>query len=362
MRYEFAILTTRTVRGVSSLVQLSLLIILIVASLFGLALTGVMAWPALVDTSSWRFGGPLLATGIVAGGIYQLLGYVVTRFAAYRQGGNARVAMASANSGSAIAIGWAKPLFTGIIVGDLVGKVVASGYLATVARKHGVQIWPPSSGRRLWAMAKRYRNYALVSVPSGLVSALSASIAPIMLVTTYGANVVGQFGLVDRTVTLAVNVATVTLAQVYTNRLAEQFRNSELAEARVLFSQIAKLLAIALVIPCTVLVLAAPSLFKLAFGAKWALAGQFCQIVAVYHYINIVQGVFMYSLYTLHRQRMQLYWELARLPALALVWLAVRAFGLGPLPAVAAHYTVLFAFSLIFLWLVLKALRKGPAT
>jgi hypothetical protein len=94
---------------------------------------------------------------------------------------------------------------------------------------------------------------------------------------------------------------------------------------------------------------------------KWALAGQICQIIAIYHYINIVQGVFMYSLFTLHRQRTQLYWELARLPALALVWIAVRSLHLGPLSAVAAHYGVLFVFSMIFLWLVLKALRKSSA-
>lgn len=359
MRYEFAILTARNIREISSLIQLSLLIIILVATIFGTALAGVSAWPAIVDTSNWSFGGLFLAAGIVAGGIYQLLGYIVTRFAAYRQGGNARIFMASANSGSALMIGLIKPLQTGIIIGDIAGKIVASGHLAIVARGYGARMWPLSSGRRIRAVARRYRNYALVSVPSGLVSALSASIAPVMLLTTFGPNVTGQFGLVDRTFTLGANVITATLAQVYTNRLAEQFRNREIAEARALFRKTACFLAIALLIPCAALAWGAPLAFKIVFGAKWALAGQLCQIMAAYYYISMIQGVFMYALFTLHRQRIQLFWELARLPVLVLVWFCIRMFGLQALTAIAVHYITLSAFSLIFLSLVSHTLRTS---
>jgi teichuronic acid exporter len=352
MRYELAILSARNLREVGSIAQLCVAINLVTASVAGLLLAGVMMWPGLVDSSGWVINGWLLALAVLISGVVQMLNYLVTRFGAFAEGGNSRIVQAATATATPLAIGIVKPVTTGLILGDIAGKSLAAVQLTRVAARRGVRFWPPLSRRRLATVAWRYRHYALVSVPNGVLSATSGAMASIMILTTYGAQVTGQFGLVERTMTLAVNTAAQTLAQVFTTRLSELVRQGELRQARVFFRRTMGAVALLALPPCIVLAVIAPQLFKIVFGAQWALAGEIGQIMALYYYVSVIQGVAMFSLMTLQRQRTQFLWDVGRLPSLVVAWVVIRALGLGPLAGISIHFAIMFLFCLIFVWLV----------
>jgi O-antigen/teichoic acid export membrane protein len=334
------------------------LLIVIVAALFAGGVAIILRFPTVLNSDIWRFGPMIVALGIMAGGLNQMLSYIVTRFEGYGPGGNARILQGVAYCGSAISIGLVRPISVGVILADIVGKIAGATHILRFALRNGVTVFRPVGWRRIRAVARRYRAFALVSLPSGLISTFTTVLASFMLLNLYGGNVTGQFGLVERTATAAVNLVILALAQVFTSGLSERVRARDYVAARHLLRKTLLRISMLLVAPCAIGIVVAPKLFIVVFGAQWHLAGQICQIMAAFYFVSIVQGVAMYALMTLERQRVQFILESMRFCAVIAGWFTVWQLGLGPLLAIAIHFGTMSLFSLAFIWLTDRILTN----
>jgi O-antigen/teichoic acid export membrane protein len=116
------------------------------------------------------------------------------------------------------------------------------------------------------------------------------------------------------------------------------------------------------IVPIAVLLLFGPQLFTVVFGARWALAGNFSQIVAPLMLVAFVVNPVDMTLMLLNRQKMNSLWYLLRLVLTLAAWAAIFAYHFAPLPALELHVTVSIVAYLTLLVMSYRILSRARPT
>lgn len=357
LRFEVAVLNARTDAELRSVIHLSVLINLVTASVAGLLIwiAAIAGWP--VGMKDWVFGGLTIALVTLLAGIAQTLTYVVTRNEDYAAGSNIRIVTALGFGGTGLGLAFWRPMLSGVILADIASKAINAVLLVRNAARNGVYLWPVEPLSRLADTARRYRNYPFMSLPGGLCNALTIAIAPFMIFATFGEEVTGQFGLIERGLTLPLNLVILAVTQVFTAELAKSIRQSDVGiHAR--FRGLLVRLAMLGVVPTIMLIVVGPTIVQLVFGDRWGLAGTFCQVLAPFYLASFLSGVAGMALLVLERQKQQLIWEFCRLIVLIVTWVMIRQMGADPVSAIALNFGVHIVFGVIYLAMADHYLRR----
>jgi O-antigen/teichoic acid export membrane protein len=143
------------------------------------------------------------------------------------------------------------------------------------------------SWKRLWAVAKEYRDYPLVSMPQGLASAASQNGVPIILAIMVGAAVAGQYWLVYRVLAAPIHVLGNAYRQVMLSQLGDaghdHTNNLHMVRLHTL------VMAAVCVVPIVLGVAYGRALFELVFGPQWSLAGTFAGWLVLGFSIDLIK-------------------------------------------------------------------------
>lgn len=175
--------------------------------------------------------------------------------------------------------------------GSLIGANVLG--LASSTAILGGQIW--RDDRRLlrgsialqgmFQVLKRYRKFPLLSIWSGLLNSVSWQLPVFMLAAFFSPAVVGFYSLGNRVARLPMTLVGISLSQVFYQRAAEARHSGSLD---VVVLQVYKRLVVFSLYPMLLLTLIGQELFTVVFGAEWAEAGLYTQILGVYLFFNFV--------------------------------------------------------------------------
>jgi len=360
MRFEVALLRAEGDAELRAVLRLCFAVILLVSSgvalLVGLIL--VSGWPraAALPFTLWLF--PL---ALVIGGLAQMLTYLVTREAAFSVSANSKVAQSGAYAATGLAIGATAPITAGIIVADLFGRFTLAGILLGWAWRRDRGLFGPVSKREIADAASKYREFPLISVPGGIVNTLGGVLTPMMIYATFSPYVSGQFGLVERGLTIPMALVVTAVSQVYMAGFAEAIRTpgqSALAQ----FRKVVRSMALLGVPPALILIGFGPAIFTIVFGERWQLAGEFARIMAPAFCLLLISGAVNMTMLLLGRQKLQMAWEVARLAAMLAVWTIVPILALSATTAVVLHSLVTMASCIAFLAMAYWALQKRGAS
>jgi O-antigen/teichoic acid export membrane protein len=242
-----------------------------------------------------------------------------TWLGAFQVASNSRVFQSIANGAVAIFFGLVSPAAWGLVLADTVGR------LAVIAV--GTKNLLPSISWRTWlrdspALARRYISFPKVSVAGGLLNNGGYFVTRVALFSLFGAEVNGQFALADRVIALPVGLVVVAVSQVFTSHYSRLLREDP-ASARIYLRRTVRYAALIGLPPLFLGIGLAPQLFPLVFGAQWAEAGKFAQILGVMYYSSVVSGPIQTALVVSGHMGWQFTWEALRLVLLVVLWLTV---------------------------------------
>lgn len=357
MRYEIALLRAENDLELRATFWLCLAVTAITSVLVAIVAAWIIAsgWPA--PAAALPFSVWLFPLALLAGGLAQFLTYVVTRESAFSVSANSKMAQSGAYAVAGLLIGVVAPFTSGLIVADILGRIALAGFLLTwTFRRHRALFEPASTGQVL-AMARKYRGFPLLTVPGGIVNTLGSVLTPMMIYATFSPYVSGQFGLVERSLTIPMALVITAVSQVYMAGFAEAIRTPG-QSALLQFHKVVRNMVLIGLLPVLVIMAFGPVLFVTVFGQRWELAGEFARIMAPAYLFLLVSGAVNMTLLLLGRQKLQMAWEIGRLAAMAAVWAAILFFALSETTAVILHTITTIAFCLAFLAIAHLTLQR----
>ena len=358
LRYELAIMTTRTVQGVRILLTLCLMLHFAMATVAAVAVLFI-----LLAEPAWAIGSRslLIAAPFVFlfAGIMQTLSLVVTRDDAFTVISASKVVQVTVYAVVAIALGAGHLAFAASLA-------VADG-LSRLAAAYPLYYW---SSRRylirprrrvvaaIWLSARRHRGYPLLSMPAAFVNTVGGMITPMLVLVWFGAAATGQFALVERIAGMAVGAVGAAVSQVFTGAFSTTLRSSP-ADARALFRRVTGVHFLLGVGPAIALAAAGPWLFATVFGEQWRTAGLFARYMSPYLLIMFVAAPVNMALTLLQHQKVQFMWDTGRLAGVLGVWTIAGWSGLDIETAIGLHALIGSVGYAIYLWTADRLMRQS---
>lgn len=300
-RYEMAIVLPADDADAFELLGLSLslaaavaLATAMVVLLFGGVLVESLHAPMLAP---WLV---LLPLGVLLFGATQALGNWLNRRKAYRRLSASRILQSLATALLAIKLAEPGRGPGGLILSAVVGQALAVLWLAIV-------VWSSVgfSGLRfsragMERTARRYREFPRINALHAVLDNLASSAMLVVLAHSFGPVVVGHYSMVMRVLTAPAAFIGSAISQVFYQRAADTHnRGGDLRElVRMLLRR-----TVWIALPgALLLLLAAPELFRFAFGPAWDAAGRYAQTLAPWMFFSFIAAPLAFVPLVLGRQ------------------------------------------------------------
>ena len=318
------------------------------ANLLVLSLLIVVKMALLCGAGLWLFGGVfvgwlgepglqpylwLLPLSLLGAGAYQALNMWATRMQAYGAVAKTKMHQSIGAAGAQIGFGLAVGGAFGLLAGDAVSRMFGGTTLARLALKGSGEAVRGTSWQGMWAMAKRYRRFPLLSAWPTLMNAMLLQVPAFLLTASYGTEVVGWYALAQRVLGLPLFIIGTAVSQVYmgeASRIAQEDRG---AVAR-LFWRTAKSLVLVGLPLMLVMAWAAPWCFGVVFGGEWQESGVYVRALSAMFFLQLVTIPLGSNLVVFERQDLHLLREVIRLVLMGAVVAIVLLAHLSPLRAV----------------------------
>ena len=345
MRYAWAVLQPESEQAARDVFVLSAFLSAVVGVVVLLA-TLVLWAPAarlVGDEVGWL---PLVAPSVALTGLYTSAYFWMNRLDDFRGLGRARISAAGGPVVVQVVLGLARLGVPGLVVGQVVGQALSLAAFGRAVWRG--DLWRGTTWDAMWTQGKRYRDFALYSLPSALVNAVTNQAPVVLLAGYFGAVVVGLFNLATRVLSAPVQVLATAVLDVFKTKATREFR--ERGECRTAFRRTFGLLAGLALLPFAAIGLVAPWAFEFAFGEPWREAGEYARLLLPFFFLRFVVSPLSFVFVVAERQRVDLAWQVG-LFVVTILGLVVGGVLADPALAIGIFSAVYAAMYVLYLWL-----------
>jgi O-antigen/teichoic acid export membrane protein len=358
--YEAAVVLPKEDREARDIVVLSIVIacfmavVLVVPGLAGGAIVRALHAPGLEPWLGW------ISINLLALGVYQTLSYWYNRKADFRRLAVSRVVQSGVTAGGQVAGALVTAGPGGLIVGQVLGQVAASGYLwRRAVREGGLDAQERLRADTLGRVLKRYRRFPLYTSWGTLVGTSAMQVVPVLLAMRFGPVEAGLYFFGYRLVSSGVQLGTGSISQVLYHRAAAALNAGE--SIAPLVEMVVARLATGSVVVLGAFAAFAPAIFAVVFGAHWTPSGEYMRIVTPMFFVQMIASPVSIILFLLEKQQVAAIMQLALLGGSVGAIALGQALGAAPggtLALYAATQTVLY---LVYLAIVLRLAAASPS-
>ena len=307
---------------------------------------------------------PMLAIGLFAGGLISSFTGLATRRKAYSAIAQNRFTVSIGTVGTQIALGLQGWGSAGLIAGLAGGMIAGTVRYAMAGVRSHVSMLHLVSGAGVLAVARRYRRFPILSVPSAMLEEIVLQLPVLLFIVLYGAEAGGLFALAIRVIGFPVVFVAQAVGHTYRAEAAQAVRDNPL-DVRDVFLRTTKTLALIASVPAILAIVLSPLLFGTIFGDEWAEAGVYVSILAPMYYLLSVISPTGSTLDVLERQDLYLAREIIRILLLGGVVVLAASSDLpatATVVAISAAGCVAYAcYGALSWWVILSAERTLSA-
>jgi len=344
LRYELALPLAKSDEEAVNLMAVCLCVLLATTLVLGAVVFFIPAallaglWPIPGDQGPLRIYRLLLVVGYVCLGGYFVALYVATRAGAFRPIAKTRLAQGVVGPTSQIALallGLGAPgLLTGAILGQSAGTLGLFG--SVFSGRTG--LLKEITWQRMWAQAKRYRQFPLVASWAALIDAIGGSQLLYLLIgATYSARVAGFIFLAERVVSRPMVIIGTSILQVFVGE-AGRAVDSDPAQLQRRFYQVVTRQTALAAIWILLANIIALLLFPAMFGEEWRDGVPYLQAISLTYFAQAAVLPVFHTLQILEKQRLAAGWQIGRLILTVGAFFGAIALGLSA-PLVIAAYS-----------------------
>ena len=284
-RYEMAILLPEKDEERINLLILCLIIAVFIALFLFLIVYFLEDWfVSLLGNKSMKSQFIYIPISVFVIGVFQAMNYWVNIKKEYKQLSISRVSRSFTTSISGILLSSTIFKASGLILSDLLGQFISFIYLFNRIWKQTLQFHKHISINNIKNVAIRYKDFPLFNVASGLLDKASSHAPVFLLALFFTSRDAGFFALALRIVSAPVSLVSISIGDVFRQEASEAYiRDGSCHE--IFMKTFKKLMVIAIpgfIIGFTVVKL----LFIPVFGEKWAMAGQYSEIMFLMFFLQ----------------------------------------------------------------------------
>lgn len=247
----------------------------------------------------WLF---LLPCSVMMSGCYSALNYWTNRKCKYKRLAISRIGQALISVSMQITLGLLYHGATGLLIGLLAGQLTSTLILL-------FQVWQDDKAlflkyiklNSMRNMAISHRLFAFYLLPADFINAFNNQVPSLLLTKLAGISEVGKYNFTQRILGLPSSLISSSLVDVFKQRAISDYNS--LGNCRAIYVKTFKTLSFLGFFPLLVILLAAPDIFDLVFGAVWREAGEYAQILSVMFYLRFVISPLSYVYYIAGRQK-----------------------------------------------------------
>ncbi|MHA2100262.1 MAG: oligosaccharide flippase family protein [Candidatus Kariarchaeaceae archaeon] len=194
-----------------------------------------------------------------------------------------------------VLFGFVKFINSGLIVGDIIGRVISAVVVIFRALRKDRTALSEISFPRMKLLAKRYVKFPKFILPAELINVIGFSL-PVFIIGIYFNSIeVGYYSMTMNVLLIPIGVISVAIRDTFRQRANEEYIKT--GSCVKIFKQLLKLLTFWGIIASFILFFALPSIFSIVLGEQWRIAGEYSQILLPMITINFVAtslwGVFI---------------------------------------------------------------------
>lgn len=301
-------------------------------AIFSLLLAAVMSTVCLVAVlvALLMPGSPLagltwllwLPLAVFLGAANAVLVAFANRQQRYGLMGTSRVVQSAAQAIGQVGVGIVVPSAGSLVGASTVASVAGNLRLALNLFRHAHT--EAISRARMFEIAREYVAFPRHTLPGGLLSQVQFAGLPLIVGTLFGASTLGLWSLAQRVISMPLTIIGSAVGDVYYRR-AVDVRNDPKVALHLHRKVLARLALLSLP-PFILLALFAPSMFALAFGSEWEVAGEYARIMIPLLWVRFLSNPLSRTTLVYGRNRMGLWIQLSLAGAILLptllAWLA----------------------------------------
>lgn len=278
-RYEVAIMLPKSDSGAINLVALSIVIaasialfFLAVICVFHKQLANMIGNPLI---NPWLFAIPIT---VFFTGVFQTLNFWSNRKKQFSRVAIAKIYQGFSLSVFQLGLSSKKTAHLGLILGYILGLVVATASLFRSVWKADFKLVRHISKKRMFVYLLKYKNFPIYSLWGALFDSAAVQMPIFMLSKFYNSDLTGIFSLTFRALNLPMVLVAASIAQVLFQKIS--YLNNTNPES--LYNLIIKtfLILLGLSFPLLIIIFFwGSTLFSLVFGQEWALSGQYASVI-----------------------------------------------------------------------------------
>ena len=291
LRYELSIMLPKTDGEAANLLGVSLFFVLIVTGISvliiffaGDTIVSLLNSPEL-SKYLW-----LVPIAVFVTGIFTALNYWNSRTKHFGRLSTARVVSSVATQTTKLGAGFSGFVSGGVLIGTrILGQIVSTlGLGGQIWRDDGRLFKTNIRWKKMIAGLKRYKKFPVFSTWSALLNTASQQLPIWFLAFYFSPKIVGFYALGRTVLGMPMSLVGGAVSQVFFQKAAEAHnRTGNLPEV---VEEVFKRLVSLGIFPILLLTLIGEDLFIVAFGARWAEAGVYMQILGLWLFFVFISS------------------------------------------------------------------------
>jgi O-antigen/teichoic acid export membrane protein len=281
MRYEMAVVLPKTEDKSYNVVALCLALTLIISLILLVSVPFVSeqveSWVGMKGIKIFLYLVPLAVLGR---GLTTTFIYWFTRKKNFAFIAKMRVILPLSANGSKIAAGllFGSSAFW-LIMGDILGIIIVTAIYAIFFLQSNYHQFKNSVSRQdIRAVAREYEKFPKYNSVAAITSALSENLPVFLFAYYFSAEFVGYYVLARKVLKKPLQLVAGSVRGVFFQRVADLTNKGKRTRPNLIKTTIA--LAATGIIPLTIIMVTGEWIFSMVFGAKWATAGFYAQILS----------------------------------------------------------------------------------
>lgn len=287
-RYELAIMLPDKDEDALNLLALGFiissslsLIILTLVILFNKTFAGYLGND---DIAFWLYFVPIT---IFLNGLWNVLNYYNNRTKNYKNLRDAHIIRSLVSAVVNLVVGFLKNGAAGLVSGEVFSRLISNySLLKNTLKKR--QVISAVTLKQMIFMARRYKNFPIISLPSSFISTLYPHLFSVSLSSLYNVSVLGHFYMAQRVLGIPITLLSASVGQVFFQSAVQE--KVQTGQARVIFKSTVKKLLIITIPFFVVLYFIIEDLFAFVFSDDWRIAGTYSKLLIPVFAIRLVSS------------------------------------------------------------------------
>ncbi|MBO4699210.1 oligosaccharide flippase family protein [bacterium] len=356
-RYELSIVIPEKDVDAVNIVALSIFVSIVFAMVlqvvFAVFNSEIAALLGNQSAAFWLYFVPLV---VFMMSLYNILRYFSIRIKDFKSVAVTRAVKSSAGSFFKLVFGFLGFTSGGLVAGEIVSQFFGNTSLVrNVYRRK--ELFVGISRAKMACEAKKYSDFPKFSLPGALSNSLSLNLNSFFLTSLFSLAVLGQYALVNKAVSIPLNLLGSSVSDAYFQRAAQE--RNETGSAKNAFVQSAKYLSLIAVPVFLVLFFLGGELFAFVFGESWRIAGNYAEILSFLVAVRLVAVPLSVTMSTFEKQKTSLVLTLLQLALMVAVFVVSNVFSFEMKEFLVLYTALMTAYYMLMLAVCFNIAVKG---